>query len=100
MTHHLAHHLRPVAARAELPELHRSAVVDVVTRSGEPLVEYPTLTSAIVGHWRRLRDLGRPESTPVTTPATTPAVTTPAVTTPAVTTPAASPALGTPVEAA
>lgn len=59
MTHHLAHHLKPVAARADLPELHRSTVVEVVAASGEELVEYPTLLSAVRGHYRKLRDLGR-----------------------------------------
>lgn len=63
MTHHLAHHLRATAARADLPRLHKTTVADVVTSSGAPLVEYPTLMSAIRGHWRKLRVLGQPEAT-------------------------------------
>jgi linoleoyl-CoA desaturase len=61
MTHHLAHHLRPVAPRYELPVLHDTVVQNVVVSSGLPLVEYPTLTSATISHGRRLRELGRPD---------------------------------------
>jgi linoleoyl-CoA desaturase len=60
MTHHLAHHLRPVAPRHELPVLHDTVVQDVVASSGLPLVEYQTLTRATLSHGRRLRELGRP----------------------------------------
>lgn len=62
MTHHLAHHLRPVAARSALPGLHGTTVREVAAAAGVPVVEYPTLTSAVVGHWRRLRELGAPGS--------------------------------------
>lgn len=62
MTHHLAHHLRPVAVRSKLPTLHRTTVQDVVAATGLPLVEYPSLPSAVAGHWRRLRSLGRSEA--------------------------------------
>jgi linoleoyl-CoA desaturase len=61
MTHHLAHHLRATAPRAELPTLHKTAVAEVVAESGALLVEYPTFSSAVAGHWRVLRVLGRPE---------------------------------------
>lgn len=60
MTHHLAHHLKPVAPRHQLPELNDTVVQDIVARSGLPLVEYPTLIAATRSHGRRLRELGRP----------------------------------------
>ena len=60
LTHHLAHHLRPVALRSELPHLTETVVRDVVTKSGYPLSEYPSLASAVAGHYRRLAELGRP----------------------------------------
>jgi linoleoyl-CoA desaturase len=60
MTHHLAHHLKPVAPRRQLPGLTTTVVQDVVTKSGLPLVEYPTLIAATRSHARRLRELGRP----------------------------------------
>jgi len=60
MTHHLAHHLRATAARAELPLLHKTAVAEAVAASGAPLIEYPTLLCAVRGHWRVLHDLGNP----------------------------------------
>jgi linoleoyl-CoA desaturase len=59
LTHHLAHHLRPVAVRSELPALHRSTVPGVVARTGLPMTEYPSLRAAIAGHYRRLRELGQ-----------------------------------------
>lgn len=59
MTHHLAHHLRPVAARHELPALHRTVVLEVSVATGVPQVEYPTLISAVCSHRRRLQELGR-----------------------------------------
>jgi linoleoyl-CoA desaturase len=61
MTHHLAHHLRATAPRGELPTLHSTTVVELAAATGAPVVEYPTLASAVAGHWRALRDLGRPE---------------------------------------
>jgi linoleoyl-CoA desaturase len=60
MTHHLAHHLRPVAPRHELPALHDTVVRDLVVGSGERMFTYPTLAAATAGHYRRLRELGRP----------------------------------------
>ncbi len=62
MTHHLAHHLRPVAVRSELPRLHETVVRDVVASTGLNHVEYPTLHQAVAGHWRRLRELGQPDA--------------------------------------
>jgi linoleoyl-CoA desaturase len=59
MTHHLAHHLKPVAPRNQLPMLNDTVVQDLVAKSGLPLVEYPTLWAATRSHARRLRDLGR-----------------------------------------
>jgi linoleoyl-CoA desaturase len=61
MTHHLAHHLRPVAPRGELPALHKTVVPAAVQLSRAPLVEYPTLISAVRGHWWQLREFGKPE---------------------------------------
>ncbi len=58
MTHHLAHHLRPVAPRSELPSLHASLVADVSRTTGEPLRDFPTLRAAARGHWQRLKELG------------------------------------------
>lgn len=70
LTHHLAHHLRPVAPRGELPALHRTTVADLAAEVGLPVVEYPTVASAVRGHWQRLRDLGQPEPIrPVVLPA-------------------------------
>jgi linoleoyl-CoA desaturase len=63
LTHHLAHHLRPVALRSELPRLHATTVQDVVASTGVPQSEYPTLTAAVAAHYRRLRELGRPTAT-------------------------------------
>lgn len=61
MTHHLAHHLRATAPRGELPTLHKTTVAEAVAASGACLVEYPTLLSAVRGHWRELRSLGEPD---------------------------------------
>ncbi len=61
MTYHLAHHLRPVAVRSELPRLHGTVVRDLAVTTGLPLLEYRTLPQALAGHWRRLRELGRPD---------------------------------------
>lgn len=58
MTLHLAHHLRPVALRSELPRLHATVVRDVVAESGVPASEYRTFSAAVADHYRRLRELG------------------------------------------
>jgi len=60
MTHHLAHHLRPAAFRSQLPGLHTTTVRQIVADCGLVLSEYPTFTDALVGHYRRLRQLGAP----------------------------------------
>ncbi len=60
LTHHLAHHLRPVALRSELPELHDTTVRSVVAASGVEMSEFPTFRSAVVAHYRRLQQLGAP----------------------------------------
>lgn len=61
LTHHLAHHLRPVALRSELPALHTTLVRETAGARGLPVVEYPTLWSAVRAHHRRLVLLGRPD---------------------------------------
>lgn len=58
MTHHLAHHLKPVAPRYELPTLHKTLVREIAEKANEPLIDYPTLTQATISHYRRLKDLG------------------------------------------
>lgn len=60
MTHHLAHHLRATAPRAELPAVHREALEKIVAAAGESPIEYRTLIEAVKGHWRALRELGTP----------------------------------------
>ncbi|HEY0560493.1 MAG: fatty acid desaturase [Mycobacterium sp.] len=62
MTHHVAHHLRPVAPRSALQGIQDTVVRDLVQRSGVPSVEFPTLTAAVVGHYRRLKALGQQEA--------------------------------------
>lgn len=57
---HLAHHLRPVAVRSELPEIHRTVVQQAALRTGLPSVEFPTFRAAVVGHRRRLQELSHP----------------------------------------
>jgi len=68
MTHHLAHHLRATASRSELPTLHKTTVAQVAATAGVAVVEYPTLRSAVHGHWRMLRALGRTEPLPAGPP--------------------------------
>jgi linoleoyl-CoA desaturase len=60
MTLHLAHHLRPVAVRSELPRLNQTVVRNVAGAAGLEPVVYATFPQAVAGHWRRLRDLGQP----------------------------------------
>ncbi len=76
MTHHLAHHLKPVAPRYELPTLHKTLVREIAEKANEPLIDYPTLTQATISHYRRLKDLGagpgeRPSVAPESARATT-----------------------------
>ncbi len=61
MTHHLAHHLRPMALRSELPTIQATTVQKVVATSGLPEVVYPSFTSAVRHHYLRLRELGQPD---------------------------------------
>ena len=67
LTHHLAHHLRPMAVRSELPELQETVVREAVLAAGVPQSVYATFPQAVRGHCRRLRELGQPD--PVLTPA-------------------------------
>jgi linoleoyl-CoA desaturase len=62
LTLHLAHHLRPLALRSELPELQRTVVADAVAASGVKETIYPGLWPAVRGHWRRLRRLGQSDA--------------------------------------
>lgn len=76
MTHHLAHHLKPVAPRYELQALHTTLVREIAQKANEPLIDYPSLTQATIGHYRRLKDLGaapgeRPTIAPPSGQATT-----------------------------
>jgi linoleoyl-CoA desaturase len=65
MTHHLAHHLKPVAPRYELPTLHKTLVRELAEKAGEPLVDYPSLTRATISHYRRLKELGSGPEAPI-----------------------------------
>ena len=62
LTHHLAHHLRAGASREDLKRVHENGVVDAASRAGLEQLEYPTLTSAVIGHRNQLRTLGRPDA--------------------------------------
>ena len=62
LTHHLAHHLRPLAVRSDLPEIQQTVVQDLVRSSGEPESVYASFPAAVRGHYRRLRELGQPET--------------------------------------
>lgn len=68
MSHHLAHHLRPVAVRSELPELHRTVVQQVAARTGLPVVEFSTFRAAVRGHRQRLQELSRSVPADAATP--------------------------------
>jgi len=59
MTHHLAHHLRPAAARQQLPMIHVRTATALAAEAAEPLRDFPTLLAAVRGHGTRLRELGR-----------------------------------------
>jgi linoleoyl-CoA desaturase len=59
MTHHHVHHLRPLALRSEFPRLHETLVRQAASASGVTVSEYPTFAAAVVGHARRLRELGQ-----------------------------------------
>ena len=65
MTHHVAHHLRPIARRAELPAITATAVKTLAINNGLVPVEFATIGSAVLGHVVRLRELGYPQRTRV-----------------------------------
>jgi linoleoyl-CoA desaturase len=69
LTHHLAHHLRPIAPRADLPTLHNTLVMDIAKTAGVPVTVYPNLSTAVRGHLRTLRVLGEPAPEPLRTAA-------------------------------
>lgn len=58
MTLHLAHHLRPVALRSELPQVNATVVQEVARTAEETPREYATFCAALAAHRRRLRELG------------------------------------------
>lgn len=60
LTHHLVHHLQPVVPRGQLPARHRALVADLAARGVEAVV-LATVHDAVSGHYRRLKELGRPE---------------------------------------
>jgi linoleoyl-CoA desaturase len=62
LTHHLAHHLRAGVSREDLKTVHQNEVVEAARASGIEQVEYPTLTSAVIGHRNQLRALGRADA--------------------------------------
>jgi linoleoyl-CoA desaturase len=70
MTHHLAHHLRPAAARHQLPMIHVRTAAALADEAAEPLRDFPTLRAAVRGHGARLRELGRSDRpSPIGAPA-------------------------------
>jgi linoleoyl-CoA desaturase len=62
LTHHLAHHLRANASREDLKRVHENEVMEAAQRAGLEQLEYPTLTSAVIGHRNQLRALGHPDA--------------------------------------
>jgi linoleoyl-CoA desaturase len=62
LTHHLAHHLRAGVSREDLKTVHKTTVVEAAEASGLEQIEYPTLTSAVIGHRNQLRALGRADA--------------------------------------
>ena len=48
--------------REDLKRVHENEVVDAASRAGLEQLEYPTLTSAVIGHRNQLRTLGRPDA--------------------------------------
>jgi linoleoyl-CoA desaturase len=57
LTHHLAHHLRPLATRKELRTLHSRMAGGQASR-GMKVVEFRTLRAALHGHGMALKQLG------------------------------------------
>jgi linoleoyl-CoA desaturase len=60
LTHHHVHHLRPHAPRSTFTTLHAELIVPMATERQLPLIEFPTVTALIAGHFTRLRELGVP----------------------------------------
>lgn len=60
LTHHLAHHLRPLATRRELRNLHSRMAEGGEHRPATGIVEFETLRAALRGHGRALKRLGMP----------------------------------------
>jgi linoleoyl-CoA desaturase len=58
LTHHQVHHLRPHAPRSTFSTLHTDLIAPMAVERRLPLIEFPTLTAAVAGHFRRLRQLG------------------------------------------
>jgi linoleoyl-CoA desaturase len=58
LTHHLAHHLRPLATRKELHGLHSQMAGHGEIRPGLQVVEFQTLRAALHGHGTALKRLG------------------------------------------
>ncbi len=58
LTHHHVHHLRAHAPRSSFDSLHRELVVSTAEQHQLSLVEFPSLGALVVGHFRRLRELG------------------------------------------
>lgn len=59
LTHHQVHHLRPHAPRSTFSQLHTELIVPMSRQQGVPLLEFPSLRSALAGHFRMMRQLGR-----------------------------------------
>jgi linoleoyl-CoA desaturase len=61
MTLHAAHHMRPLASRGELRTVHAWLAEEGESAARPPVIEFPTLWSAVKGHRRTLWQLGRRE---------------------------------------
>ena len=55
-------YLRAGVSREDLKTVHKTAVVEAAEASGHEQIEYPTLTSAVIGHRNQLRALGRADA--------------------------------------
>ncbi|HEX3706992.1 MAG TPA: fatty acid desaturase [Mycobacteriales bacterium] len=58
LTHHHVHHLRPHAPRSTFSTLHVDLIAPMAVEHQLPLIEFPTLSAAVAGHFRSLRQLG------------------------------------------
>jgi linoleoyl-CoA desaturase len=58
LTHHLVHHLRPGLSRRELRDSYGALKVELEQKLGVAVVEFPSIASAVSGHYRALRNLG------------------------------------------